>query len=335
MGLRRRRREVRYLRLTATMLRYRVASLLLPFFLLAPTFHGALTAFRWTYIAGLVALFASYVVATCLNDIFDFEIDRINHPQAADRPLVSGQASPRHLVVVAIAGALVALGCGLAIGWLGVGLIVTSLLLNVAYSMPPVRLCARPVPAPAVLAFAYVALPYGIGLASAGRWPDWLDARVVLCFMVLFAGRMLLKDFRDRRGDAAFGKRTFLLAYGKHATLVTVLACVIAGDAILATLLPPNQLLAAVIQTYFVAIGLQLYHLWRADHYEDERRAIAMGARMGNAVVLTLLGSVLLQSAGASATEQAVFVVALAAMFWLTFAYLSTRTREAVAAYRG
>ena len=86
---------MRQLRLVVTMLRYRVASLLLPFFLLAPALHQQLQNFRWSYIAGLLALCACYIVATSLNDVFDLEVDRINHPGAKDRPLVTGDATPR------------------------------------------------------------------------------------------------------------------------------------------------------------------------------------------------------------------------------------------------
>jgi len=326
---------VKGLRLATLMLRYRVASLLLPFFLLAPALHGQLQVFRWSYVAGLVALLASYIVATCLNDIFDLEVDRINHPHTQDRPLVTGDATPRQLLTLAVALAGIALAAGLATGGLGIALIGTSLVLNIAYSVPPVRLCGRALAAPLVLAFAYVALPYGIGLASAGRAPDWFDARVVECFMVLFVGRMLLKDFRDRNGDKAFGKRTFLLTYGKRVTLLSVLACVVAGDALLVAVLLPDTVLLAVTETYFAAIGLQLYRLWRAENLDDERVAIALGARMGNAVVLTWLGFILLRAAGAAAAEQTAFVIVLGVMFWLTFGYLAARKPEAIAAYRG
>jgi 4-hydroxybenzoate polyprenyltransferase len=324
-----------HLRLAATMLRYRVASLLLPFFLLAPALHEQLQSFRWTFVAGLIALCGSYVVATCLNDVFDLEIDRINHPDASDRPLVSGAATPRQLVAIACAAALVALIAGLVIGPAGLLLVAVSLLLNIAYSAPPLRLCARALAAPPVLGFAYVILPYGIGLAAAALTPTWFDARVAACFVVLFTGRMLLKDFRDRRGDAVFDKRTFLLTYGKRATLVTVLGCIIVGDALLLTVLPLNLVLLAVIESYFVAIAFQLYRLGLAAAFDDERVAIAMGARMGNAVVLTLLGFVVLRASGAAGAEQAFFVVALGLMFWFVFLYLSTRPHEAVAAYRG
>jgi 4-hydroxybenzoate polyprenyltransferase len=323
------------LRIAATMLRYRVASLLLPFFLLAPALHGQLQTFRWTYVAGLVALCGSYVVATCLNDVFDLEIDRINHPHSPDRPLVTGAATARQLVGIACVAGLIALTAGLVIGPIGLALVATSLLLNVAYSAPPLRLCARALAAPPVLAFAYVILPYGMGLAATGLNPTGFDARVAACFVVLFTGRMLLKDFRDRRGDAAFGKHTFLLTYGKPATLMAVLVCIVAGDALLVTVLPPSWLLAGAIESYFVAIAWQLYRLSQAGTPDDERMAIAMGARMGNAVVLTLLGFAVLQAAGAAAAEQALFIIAMALIFWFVFAYLSTRPQEALAAYRG
>jgi 4-hydroxybenzoate polyprenyltransferase len=170
-----------------------------------------------------------------------------------------------------------------------------------------------------VLAFAYVVLPYGLGLASAGGSVTALDARAVAGFMVLFAGRMLLKDFRDRTGDAAFGKRTFLLAYGKRATLLTVLFCLVAGDAVLLTALPASVPLLIVTETYFAAIAYELYRLWRAEETIAELAAIARGARMGNAVVLTWLGYLSLEAAAAAESERAVFAVVLAAMFWFVY----------------
>jgi 4-hydroxybenzoate polyprenyltransferase len=302
---------------------------------MAPAFHDRLREFRWQYLAAILALGASYVVATCLNDIFDLDVDRINHPGARDRPLVTGDATQRQLVAVAIAVALIALLAGSVVGVAGTILITASLLLNVAYSVPPVRLCSRPLAAPLVLAFAYVVLPYGLGMAAAGLTPGSMDARVMGCFVVLFIGRMLLKDFRDRAGDAAFGKRTFLLTYGKPATLGLVLSCVLAGDALLLTVVPRNTVLLLVVEGYFAGVLFELYRLWRASERAAEQMAIALGARMGNAVVLTLLGSLLMSASGAAPVEVAAFVLALAGLFWFGFAYTSLRPQEALAAYRG
>ena len=189
--------------------------------------------------------------------------------------------------------------------------------------------------APAVLAIACVVLPYLIGLAAADVAPDAFDARVIGCFLALFAGRILLKDFRDRRGHAAFGKRTFLLTQGKDATIAAVYACVVAGSVVLLTVLPPNAVLVVAVETYFLAIGLQLHRLWRAGDVDDERLAIALGALMGNALVLTWLGFVMLGGAGAGSVEQGAFTVVLASMFWFAYVYMSTRPQAELAACRG
>jgi len=283
------------------MLRYRVASLLLPFFLLAPALHGQLSTFRWSYVGGLLALFASYVVATCLNDIFDLEVDRAN---GADRPLAKGQTTQRALLVLALLASSAALVLAPSTAVIGL-----SLAFNVAYSAPPLRICARPHLAAPSLGLAYVGLPYALGLAAAGVTPTWLDARAAAALVVLFTGRMLLKDFRDRRGDAMFGKRTFLLVHGKGVTVSAVLICVLAGDALLVTVLP-SPVLVAVVETYFAAIVLELYRLARGD----EMAAIARGARMGNAVVLTWLGFAILPAAAGD-----VFAIAMAAVYWLVY----------------
>ena len=345
-----------HLRLVATMLRYRAAALLIGFFLLGAALHGGLQSLRWQYAAGSLALLACYIVATSLNDIYDVEVDRLNHPAAKERPLVTGDASGRDRLLGAalavvwflacyapfhtrlfpgrplMAAILAAVSLGLAfwVGPLALLAVLISLVVNVVYSAPPLRLCARPLYAAPVLAFAYVALPYGIGLASAGGSVTALGARAVAAFMVLFAGRMLLKDFRDRAGDAAFGKRTFLLAYGKRATLLTVFLCVIVGDALLLTALPASAPLLIVTETYFAAIAYELYRLRRAKENAAELVAIARGARMGNAVVLTWLGYLSLEAAGGAESERAVFAVVMAAMFW--FAYLLPAPAAASAA---
>jgi len=103
------------------MLRYRAASLLVLFFLLAPALHGRLQGLRWQLVDGVLVLFASYVVATCLNDVFDYEVDRVNHPGAKERPLVTGAASPRRLVVMAVVLALLSIVLAALIGPLAAG----------------------------------------------------------------------------------------------------------------------------------------------------------------------------------------------------------------------
>lgn len=315
------------------MLRYRVASLLMPFYLLGPAYGGRLGTFRWTFFWGLAALCASYIVATCLNDLSDLDVDRVNHPAARDRPLVSGEATPAQLKVLALIAGASALGAGFWVGPAGTALVAGSLIVNVAYSVRPLQLSHRSAAAPLVLSVAYVALPFGMGLAAAGAAPNSLDVRVVISFAVLFAGRMLLKDFRDLPGDAAFGKRTFLLDHGKDRTVGLTLLCVLAGNVLLLTVLPRLPVLILATELYFAGVLFQLHRLWRAHGLLEEQRAIGLGARLGNGVILTLLGVLLLEWAGAPAQVQLLFVASLALFFWAVYAHLS-RQAQSVPAYR-
>lgn len=67
-----------------------------------------------------LALGASYVAATTVNDISDEEIDKINHPAGRGRPLVHGEATPADLWRLNLLSAGVALAAGTYVGWRGV-----------------------------------------------------------------------------------------------------------------------------------------------------------------------------------------------------------------------
>ncbi len=70
----------RSLGLAVRMLRYRAALTIWMFMLLAVAFHGGLGHLGPSLWATL-ALGASYVAATTVNDIADRDIDKINHPR--------------------------------------------------------------------------------------------------------------------------------------------------------------------------------------------------------------------------------------------------------------
>ena len=80
-------------RLYLVMLRYRVAAMVALFMLLGAAQEGRLEPGLRHLLAAL-ALASSYVSATALNDLADEEIDRVNHPRDAGRPLVEGAIQP-------------------------------------------------------------------------------------------------------------------------------------------------------------------------------------------------------------------------------------------------
>jgi 4-hydroxybenzoate polyprenyltransferase len=166
-----------------------------------------------------LAVVAGFLVfSVSVNDLADVEIDRINLVGHRNRPLVLGLARGRELIATAIAGALLQLGAAFAIGWPAFVITLFAILISAAYSIPPVRLAKRGAVASLVLPACYVALPYLTGMALTSHPIGTARLVLLVGLYVGFIGRILLKDFRDLRGDALFGKRTFLVRHGRAAT---------------------------------------------------------------------------------------------------------------------
>ncbi len=317
------------------MLRYRVAVMILLFALLGAAWHGGLTGIGLPVIAMALALASSYVCATSVNDIADREIDRINHPKDAGRPLVTGTAEARDLwLLFGVSGALT-VAIPMTIGPLAVGIMALSVVIGVLYSLPPVELSHRTFLAPLTLGVAYVGIPYWAGVVAAGEYLGASDLLPLAALYLLFTGRIVLKDFRDREGDAAYGKPTFLLRYGKRATCLLSLGAVCAGDAMLVLALADHALLALLLQLYVAGIALMLLRLYRAEGPREEQISIGVGARMGNGLLTTLLGALVLANAGADASMQITFALALAAVYAVLFAGFLRDPERAAIGYKG
>lgn len=317
------------------MLRYRVAAMVWTFMLLAPAYRVGLERFEWDYAWAALSLASSYVAATSVNDVADRDIDALNHPGDLGRPLVTGAARERDLYVLHVVAALVAVAAASLVGVVAVALTLVSLAIGWVYSLEPIRLSYRTWLTPVALAAAYVVVPYALGLAAAGVSPGSGDALFCAGLFALFVSRIVLKDFRDRRGDAAHGKPTILLRFGKTATCAASFAALVIGDVLLLVFLRPPFALALVLEAFVVAIGSRLLALWRADDPRVEQLAIGLGARMGNGLLLSVLAWLVLSARGAAPAAATAFVVAVAVVFWLGFAAVIARPAAAVVAYKG
>ena len=325
----------RSLVLFARMLRYRVALMLWLFMLLGAAMHGGLIRLHWAYVLAAGALAFAYVAATTVNDIADEDIDRVNHPADRGRPLVNGDASARDLRVLhgaAIAGAI---ACGAAMGLVGLALAALSVLIGRAYSMPPLRISYRTYAAPAVLGVAYVLIPYGLGLVAAAGAPARDDPLLAAGLYALFLARINLKDFRDREGDARFGRPTLLLRLGKTVTCAVSACAVLAGDVLIVAAVRPGPAVTLLLQLYVAAIAWELRALWRAPPGHEEQVAIGVGAKMGNGLLLAVLGFLVLRGQGAPAIDQALLVAALATAFGGGFWALASRPDQVIIGYKG
>jgi len=323
------------LALYVRMLRYRVALMMWLFMLLAVAEHGALQRMPLGAVLAAVALGSSYVGATTANDIADKEIDLVNHPRDRGRPLVSGDADERALWTVHAAGNIVALAASAALGRWAVGVALVSIAISYAYSIRPVRLSYRTYLAPVVLAAAYVLVPYAFGLIVVGASPTSHDLVFAGSLYALFIARIVLKDFRDRDGDAMYGKPTLLLRFGKVAVCRTSLAALLTWNALFLVAIRPPLGFAVIVEAFVVAIWWQLRALERTDDRRGEQIAIGIGARMGNGMLITLLSWLALTSQAAPLAHRIGFCAFLLVVFGSTYLSLARRPEDALIGYKG
>jgi 4-hydroxybenzoate polyprenyltransferase len=169
---------------------------------------------HWPSMAGGSALIlVLYGISTAYNDLRDLAVDRTNK---RDMPLVRKKLSPQQLtgLIGTLTVLIVTLNAVLPQP-ATVFFTLTYAALAIAYSAPRIHLSYRGLSGTVVLGLCYLALPLGLGLAYAGRHiaPTLLIASILLAAPVL-----LYKDFKDRAGDQAHGKRTPLVRYGKART---------------------------------------------------------------------------------------------------------------------
>jgi 4-hydroxybenzoate polyprenyltransferase len=318
-----------------SLLRYRVAVMIVLFMLLGAAWHGGLTSIDASVLLVILALASSYVSATSINDIADREIDEINHPGDEGRPLVTGAARTADLWVLFGVSSVLAVVLGLAAGLAAAGIMLLSVAIGVLYSLPPARLSYRTFLAPLSLAVAYVGIPYWAGVVAIGESPGTRDLPLVAALYLLFAARIILKDFRDREGDAAFGKPTFLLKYGKRTTCLASLCALCAGNALLFASLADSWWLAVLLQLYVASIVFMFIRLYRMSDRKEEQLSIGVGAKMGNGLLVTLLGALILSNQGADWSVQLIFALALTALYALNYIDFLHHPERAAIGYKG
>lgn len=245
---------------------------------------------RWLLSAVLVVVFGFLLFSVVCNDIADERIDRINLAGDRRRPLVVGTANRREMITIGVVAAVIAVGVAIPLGWPVLVVVVAGLLLSAGYSLRPVRIADRGALASLLLPACYVAVPFLVGHFAVTRSLRPADIWLLAGLYVTFIGRILLKDFRDVRGDALFGKRTFLVRHGREWTCVFSAVCLVVGAALLLAGVPhPTVELVADFVVGTAALLVLLAAL-RADrgHRRDEL-LISATAIAGRGMLLLLL----------------------------------------------
>lgn len=260
----------------------------------------------------VVAITAFVVFSIAVNDLADEAVDRANLDGGPPRPLAQGLATHRHVRLVAVVAAAAVLASGAVVGWqavvvLGVGLAVSGL-----YSL---QLSSRGVVASLVLPALFVAVPYLVGLLSARTTLHGQDLVLLGGLYLGFIGRIVLKDFRDVRGDALFGKRTFLVRHGRRTTCGFSAVGWVLGPACLLGVRGLTPTLV-VVEAVLVVVALALLRDLADDRgaRQDEWTISAL-AIVGRAVVLCVVVHIAAVDSGWSAPLVSALVVALAVAF--------------------
>jgi 4-hydroxybenzoate polyprenyltransferase len=287
----------------------------------------------------LVPVAAFLVFSVACNDLADERIDRVNLPGDPQRPLVGGSVLRREMTVVAAVAAPIAVAGGFLLGpWPG-AVVLTGLAISAGYSLPPTRLADRGAAAALTLPALYVAVPYLVGRLAAAPRPGARDLLLLPALYVGFVGRILLKDFRDVRGDALFGKRTFLVRHGRVATCWFSACCWVAGTGLLLAAVPgltPSFAVGALLQ---LAVVLLLLRRLAADaHPRREEVLISAVAILGRGLLVVLLAQLSMCAPQWTALGQSAVVSAVVALSLVQAAVMLRHGpapgRYAPAAYR-
>jgi 4-hydroxybenzoate polyprenyltransferase len=258
----------------------------------------------------LVTVVAFLLFSVACNDLADEAIDRVNLP--GRRPLGAGVVTRRMLVIIGLSAGAVALGTGVTLGrWAGL-VVAAGMAISAGYSLRPVRLAERGAVASLVLPACYVAVPYLLGLLAGRPGVRAGDLTLLGGLYLGFIGRILLKDFRDVRGDALFGKRTFLVRHGRRWTCVFSAVCWVAGTCvILAEVRQPTPALLAGVGGCCAGALVLLYALARDDGARRDENLISAIAIIGRAMVVLLLGHLSMADAHWSAARSNLVIVML------------------------
>jgi 4-hydroxybenzoate polyprenyltransferase len=210
-----------------------------------------------------------------------------------------------------------------------------SLVIGYTYSLRPIQLSYRTWLAPMVLSIAYTIIPYALGLLAVGGRIDRVDVLLCGALYAIFLARISLKDFRDRAGDAAYGKPTLLLVRGKTITCAVTGVALLAGCATLVVALGGHPGVIAIVSLFTVLILWMLWTLWRTSDLREEQIAIGIGAKMGNGLLACTLAWLVLGAAGAPEGMRVLATAFLALVYASVFIRLTGRPGDIEIAYKG
>ena len=262
-----------------------------------------------------------YINGSALNDMADIEIDKINLKGNKERPLVVRSASLNTVKYVAGGSAVLALVISALMSFYHLIICAALLVLNQFYSNKPARVSRRGGLAPLLLPIGYVLLPFSLGYLSITDKISSAGLLVLAGLYLHFLGRIILKDYRDIKGDKTFGKKTFLINHGNRAVctasglsllLSTVLIIYAAGKWL-------GPFAYSYVVLLFLGIGL-LARLSKTETWKRQKPILAAFGRSMTGTTACLIFGLLFTIEPVSENTKALLALLLVAVYgWSAF----------------
>jgi 4-hydroxybenzoate polyprenyltransferase len=271
-----------------------------------------------------VLIVAFIIHANSINDYADRDIDKINLKGAHDRPLLTKDITDLQFWTIHFSSGLVALGLSYMYGLTGIVLTLILLFIDYAYSLKPFRITDRTFLSPLLLAFVYTYYSFSIGFWSVSHRLDypWL---LTFGLSLAFVARILLKDFRDTRGDEKHGKITFLLHFGPRITALTSgLFLIMAMIAVSAAFHFANGVVLVQTLTSTVAV-ICLRELANLTNVIKQQELVAVLARVANFAMIAILAYLLCRNQPTLSGSTTQLITILVGAVLLVFGWLQGR----------
>ena len=156
-----------------------------------------------------------YIAGAILNDVFGQNHDKINAPYL---PIIRGAVEPTEALRFAILTYILGVLLAFLVNFTFFIIFLLFIAFSLFYSIPPIRAERRGFFAQGYLAFTTGFMPAIAGAAAAGSFNIHVLTAFAL-FSLFFAFALIIKDFKDILGDAAVGKRTFVIRVGRRFAL--------------------------------------------------------------------------------------------------------------------
>lgn len=173
----------------------------------------------------IVCFVLLHSLVTIWNDIRDEAGDRLNGITRLSS--LRSRGGLLTLYVCLVISSLAALSFTLVLPAAVSELLGLFVLLGWLYNDRPVQASHRPVLSLVILALSYGLVPFLLGTGLSGL--NWKVIMLAVGWTCVRASLSVLKDYKDAPGDAASGKKTFLLVYGHSRVARTSLVLAAVG----------------------------------------------------------------------------------------------------------